>query len=298
MAANDSNNHSRNNSDTLRRFVFEQEDIRGSIVRLDSVWQQLRQADAYPDQVQALLGEALAATTLLGRNLKFDGRLTLQVQGGEHVRLLVLQCDNQLRVRGLARFGDSLPVAFTELVDGGALCITVESGKEQERYQSIVPLSEVDLAQCLGLYYRQSVQLPTAFFLAADSERAAGVMLQTMPERKPGSGTWQRLSGSLENLDVLRMCRLDDETLLSAVFPEDDIRLFAADPVAFHCDCSLERIENMLRMLGAHELSDLVSEQPVVEVRCEFCNQPYEISAERIFTLAAGLGGGQGKFVH
>ncbi len=289
---------SSDNADTLRRFVFEKEDIRGSIVRLDKVWQKLRLADDYPVQVQQLLGEALAATSLLGRNLKFDGRMTLQVQGGEHVRLLVLQCDNQLRVRGLARFGDELPQAFTELVDGGALCITVESGKAMERYQSIVPLSEIDLAGCLGLYYKQSVQLPTMFMLAATEERAAGLMLQAMPEREPGNGAWQRLTASLENLDVMRMSQLDDEALLSAVFAEEDIRLFESDAVEFHCDCSVERIENMLRMLGAHELVDLVSEQPIVEVRCEFCNQPYEVTSERIFLLVAELSGTAGGVVH
>lgn len=286
------------NKDTLRRFVFEKEEIRGSIVRLDEVWQQLRSAEEYPPEVQSLLGEALAATALLGRNLKFHGRLTLQVQGGEHVRLLVLQCDNQLRVRGLAHFGDNLPQAFTELVDGGALCITVESGKEQERYQSIVPLSEIDLAGCLDLYYRQSVQLPTMFLLAANEERATGLMLQAMPEREPGSGAWQRLTGALENLDVMRMSQLDDETLLSAVFSEEDIRLFDADPVEFHCDCSMERIENMLRMLGPHELVDLVSDQNNVEVRCEFCNQAYEVGSERVFAMAAELSGSSGGQVH
>lgn len=284
--------------DTLRRFVFEREDIRGSIVRLDAVWQKLRDADDYPAPVQQLLGEALAATALLGRNLKFDGRLTLQVQGGTHVRLLVLQCDNELRVRGLARFGDDTPEAFTELVDGGALCVTVESGREQERYQSIVPLSEVDLAGCLDLYYRQSVQLPTVFLLGADASRATGLMLQALPERKPGSGGWQRLTAALRDLDVLRMSRLDDETLLSVVFPEEDIRLYDADPVAFHCDCSVERIENMLRLLGASELVEVVDGQSSVEVRCEFCNQAYEVTAERVFALAAEVSGGNGKFVH
>jgi len=289
---------SADNADTLRRFVFEKEDIRGSIVRLDKVWQKLRLADDYPVQVQQLLGEALAATSLLGRNLKFDGRMTLQVQGGEHVRLLVLQCDNQLRVRGLARFGDELPRAFTELVDGGALCITVESGKAMERYQSIVPLSEIDLAGCLDLYYKQSVQLPTMFMLAATEERAAGLMLQALPEREPGNGAWQRLTASLENLDVMRMSQLDDEALLSAVFAEEDIRLFESDAVEFHCDCSVKRIENMLRMLGSHELVDLVSDQPIVEIRCEFCNQPYEVTSERIFALAAEVSGSSGKRVH
>ena len=114
----------------LRRFVFEKEEIRGSIVRLKDTWQHLLNADQYPPQVQAMLGEALAATALLGRNLKFEGRLTVQIQGGEHLRLLVMQCDHRLRMRGLARFGDVVPEAFTELVDGGALCMTVESGRE------------------------------------------------------------------------------------------------------------------------------------------------------------------------
>ena len=112
-------------ADTLRRFVFEQEDIRGSIVRLRDTWQHLLNAEDYPQHVRSVLGEALAATALLGRSLKFDGRLTVQIQGGEHLRLLVMQCDNQLRMRGLAHFGDNVPDNFTELVDGGALCITV-----------------------------------------------------------------------------------------------------------------------------------------------------------------------------
>jgi molecular chaperone Hsp33 len=284
--------------DTLRPFVFEQEEIRGSIVRLDATWQSLRTADDYPPQVEALLGEALAATTLLGRNLKFDGRLTLQVEGGEHVRLLVLQCNNHLEVRGLARFGDVLPENFTELVDGGALSVSVESGKKQERYQSIVPLSEIDLAACLGAYYQQSVQLPTIFLLGADEQRAAGLMLQAMPEKVVGNGRWQQLLKELEGLDMLRMGSLDDETLLASLFPEDDIRLFAPNPVAFKCDCSLTRIENMLRMLGPQELAELVQDQGPVEIRCEFCNAAYKVAAERLFALAAELSGTSDESLH
>jgi molecular chaperone Hsp33 len=281
----------KDSADTLRRFVFEQQEIRGSIVRLRDTWQHLLTADEYPQQVQAMLGEALAATALLGRNLKFEGRLTLQIQGGEHLRLMVLQCDHKLRMRGLARFGDAVPEAFTELVDGGVLCITVESGRDAERYQSIVPLSEIDLAESLALYYRQSVQLPTVFMLAADGEQATGLMLQALPERKPGSGYWKRMVEGLQGLDVAHMSHVQDEVLLTALFPDDDIRLFEPEPVAFHCECSDERIENMLKMLGAAELTDLISDQDPVEIRCEFCNKLYSLAAERIFALVAEIGG-------
>ena len=286
------------NPDTLRRFLFEKEEIRGSIVRLSDTWRRLLQADDYPPEVRPMLGEALAATALLARNLKFDGRLTLQIQGGAHLRLLVMQCNNRLQLRGLARFGDDLPDNFTELVEGGALAITVESGRAAERYQSIVPLSEISLSESLGLYYRQSVQLPTIFMLAADDEQAAGLMLQAMPERKPGSGYWQELVAGLQGLDVARMSRVQDEVLLTALFPDQDIRLFDAESVSFHCDCSDERIESMLKLLGAAELEDLIAQHDPVEIRCEFCNRLYSITGKRIRGYIAELSGRAGDALH
>jgi len=285
-------------TDTLRRFVFEKEEIRGSIVRLKDTWQQLLAADDYPAEVRAVLGEALAATALLGRNLKFTGRLTLQIQGGQHLRLMVLQCDHDLRMRGLAQFGDAVPDNFTELVDGGALCITVESGRAADRYQSIVPLSEISLADSLALYFQQSVQLPTLVLLSADDEEAVGLMLQAMPERKPGSDGWARITGVLDGLDVRRMGQLPDEVLLGTLFPEDDIRLFAPESVCFQCDCSEERIENMLKMLGADELQDLIAQQDPVEIRCEFCNQIYSVPAEQIMAMVVELGGDVARSLH
>jgi molecular chaperone Hsp33 len=284
--------------DSLRRFLFEKEEIRGSIVRLRDTWQHLLSADNYPPHVQPVLGEALAATALLGRSLKFDGRLTLQVQGGEHLRLLVMQCDHRLRMRGLAHFGDNVPDNFTELVDGGALCITVESGKKAERYQSIVPLSEISLAESLQHYYQQSVQLPTMVMLAADETEAVGRMLQAMPERKPGNGFWRRIVEDIQGLDVVRMSHVEDTTLLTALFPDDDIRLFDAEPVVFHCDCSDQRIENMLKMLGPNELQDMIAQQDPVEIRCEFCNHLYSLPAEQIMVLVAELGGDPAKSLH
>ena len=285
-------------SDTLRRFLFEQEDVRGSIVRLKDTWRHLLQAEDYPAEVRPFLGEALAATALLGRNLKFDGRLTVQVQGGAHLRLLVMQCDHKLRMRGLAHFGDHVPESFTELVDGGALCITVESGRQQERYQSIVPLSEISLAESLEHYYRQSVQLPTMFMLAADDTEAVGLMLQALPQRKPGNGFWRRTIEGLQGLDVLRMSHVDDKTLLMALFTDEEIRLFDPEPVCFHCECSEDRIDSMLKMLGENELRDLIAQHDPVEIRCEFCNRLFAVPAERVLQLVAEIGGDPQKSIH
>jgi molecular chaperone Hsp33 len=201
-------------------------------------------------------------------------------------------------MRGLARFGDDLPDTFAELVDGGALCITVESTGKAERYQSIVPLPDDNLAACLEHYYQQSVQLPTMFMLAANDQHAAGLMLQVMPERQGGNGRWAELLAQLEGLDIARLSQVDEALLLTALFPEDDIRLLDSEPVCFHCDCSVERIENMLHMLGAAELADLLNDPGPVEIRCEFCNELYVIPAERIQGIVSELTRTQGGALH
>jgi len=292
--------------DSLRRFIFEGEDILGSFVRLGDVWQSLRSADDYPEALQNVVGEAAAATALLGRSLKFDGRLTFQVQGGDPVFLLVMQTNHELVLRGLARWSneaygelaqDSLPT-FKQLVNGGQFSITVEAANNPERYQSIVPVTENVLEGCLQHYYEQSVQLPTILLLSADEERAAGIMFQAMPERKSGSGRWRQLVDELAGLDVLKMSGLEDSVLLSTLFPEDDIRLFDPEPVSFNCDCSMEKIENVLRMFGKEELENLLSEPGAVEVRCEFCNELYEVELDRVRELIAEVAPGGTQPLH
>ena len=85
---------------------------------------------------------------------------------------------------------------------------------------------------------------------------------------------------------------------IGALFPDNDIRLFDAVPVGFHCDCSEERIDNMLRMLGPDELNDLIAQQDPVEISCEFCNRQYLRPAEQIYALVAELTGGTGNSLH
>jgi molecular chaperone Hsp33 len=102
----------------------------------------------------------------------------------------------------------------------------------------------------------------------------------------------------LQGLDVLRMSHVDDETLLMALFPNDDIRLYDPEPVKFHCDCSEQRIENMLKLLGVEELRDLIAQHDPVEIRCEFCNHLYRVSGERVLTLMAEISGNVEKLLH
>ena len=115
-----------NEHDTLRRFIFDQLPVQGRHVHLDASWRAALERQDYPPPVRALLGEAMAAAALLSATLKFDGSITLQIQGTGPVHLLVVQCTSDLNLRGLARWsGELAGLGFRELVGDGRLVMTI-----------------------------------------------------------------------------------------------------------------------------------------------------------------------------
>jgi molecular chaperone Hsp33 len=278
--------------DSLRRFLFEGLQVRGEIVRLEAAWHQVLEHQDYPAPVRTVLGEALAAAVLLASTLKFEGMLTLQLQGDGPMRLLVAQCTSRGTVRGLAKWEGEPPAGDLRALTGDArLAITIERGAGQDRYQGIVPVSGDSLAACLDNYFTGSVQVPTRLWLATDGRRSAGMLLQRLPESEPGrreseDDDWDRLlvlAGTLRDEELLE---LGHSALLGRLFAEDDVRLFDEQSVIFSCSCDRDRVANTLRLLGREEIARLVAERGEVEVRCEFCNRPYRfdaVDAEALF---------------
>src|SRR5687768_4070359 len=166
-------------ADSVRRFVFERHPIRGHSVRMARAWLELRQHQDYPPAVQALLGEAVAAVVLLAATLKFEGTLTLQMQGKGLVNLLVAQCTHDFKVRGMARHdpvGDA--AGFRSLAGEGQIVVTVESKDRGSSYQGVVPITGDSLAESLEAYFVQSEQLPTRVRLTSTPGVVAGMLVQ------------------------------------------------------------------------------------------------------------------------
>ena len=109
-------------SSYVQRFLLEDLDIRGAVVRLTDVWQAMQHGRAYPEAVARLLGEMSAVSAVIAGNLKQPGRLTFQVSGHGPVSLLVIDCSEALNLRGYAKAegvlaGDTL----ADLVGDGRL---------------------------------------------------------------------------------------------------------------------------------------------------------------------------------
>ncbi len=279
--------------DSSRRFLFEQADIRGEIVQLDSSLRELFAVHQYAPGVARLLGEFLAAAVLLSTTLKFEGRLVLQARSEGQVPLLMAECNNELQIRGIARGAEQATAElFSQLLAAGQLAITVEPLRGR-RYQGIVPLQADSLAACLDAYFEQSEQLPTRLWLAAEDHRAAGLLLQQLPsgvtvDAAQRQQQWQHLCTLAATTSAGELLQLPPEQLLYRLYHEDPLRLFEPRQVEFHCSCSLERSRNALAALAPDELEDILSEQGCIAVDCEFCNQQYRFGREDLGNLLNG----------
>ena len=174
------------NQDLLYRYLFEEYEVRGELVQLDRTYRHIIDAQNYPVQVQQLLGELLVATSLLTATLKFEGSITVQLQGDGPVRLAVINGDHNQQLRGVARYEGELPTdgKLQSLIGQGQLVITI-TPEQGERYQGIIALEADTLATCLEQYFAQSEQLATKLWIRTGHHqgepRAAGILLQELP---------------------------------------------------------------------------------------------------------------------
>lgn len=296
--------------DEVRRFIVENQPVRGHWVRLEGAWRELRAHKEYPEPVRELLGQAVAASVLLAATLKFNGTLTLQLQGNGAVRLLVAQCTHDFRLRAVANFDEAAVAGLTAEEQGGAafrrlvgsegrVVVTIESDEKSRRYQGIVPLAGASLADSLETYFASSEQLPTRVLLAADSERGVGFLLQKLPDpahadESDMKAVWEEAQRGIERLSTTDLLHRPVEELLERGFAAHDMRLFKGAPVQFECRCSEGRVSSLLRALGADEVKDVLKEQGSVTVTCEFCHRPYRFDAVDVEALFADGVGEQG----
>ena len=261
--------------DLLRRFLFEDIGVRGLWVKLSASWQAARQHQDCPENVQLQLGQALSAVVLLSSTIKFDGSMILQAQGDGPLSILVAQATHDRKIRGLIKGEGPINTDSLQEMFGEARLVLTITSETAQPYQGIVPLQGDNLAAVLETYFSQSEQLNTRLWLFADQTKAAGLLLQELPAKLKDNEDWERIVLLADTVTAPEMLDLDCEDLLYRLFNEEQVRLFAGEPVAFDCSCSRAKIENALRMLGRPELESVLQERGTIDVNCEFCNKHY-----------------------
>lgn len=146
---------------------------------------------------------------------------------------------------------------------------------------------------------KSSEQLDTRLWLAANDKRAAGLLIQRLPDHGGTLATdselpadqmddsWERAVTLASTLSYQELLAHDTDILIHRLFWEESLLELPPRSIRYFCPCTRERVAGMLRMLGQQETDAIIAEQGKIEVQCDFCGKPYvfdPVDAAALFT--------------
>ncbi len=297
-------------------------DVRGRMVRLGPVVDEILGRHDYPLPVARLLGEAIVVTVLLGTTIRMEGRFILQTKTNGPVRMLVVDFRSPNAVRACVYFDDARVKAAIaagkqdagSLMGRGHLAMTIDQGSGRNRYQGLVALQGGSLEDAAHEYFRSSEQIPTRVRLAVGEElsagskhqwRAGGILVQFLPrdpnrarvaDLDPGAAPAGTPGHVVPEDDAWVEARsliatVEDVELLDSALSSERLvyRLFHEHEVrvfrnrAIVARCSCSR-PGVEAMLRSFPQDDRdhMVEDGVISVTCEFCSAKYRFAPEEV----------------
>lgn len=268
-------------NDKLYRFLFQHRAVRGEWVRLNQTFADTLNTHHYPKAVQNLLGEMLVATSLLTATLKFEGTITVQIQGDGALKLALVNGNEQQQLRALARVEGEITenATLADMVGNGVLVISIIPD-EGERYQGVIALDKPTVRECLEDYFVRSEQLATQLVIRVGEfggeAVAGGTLLQIMPDGTGSSEDFEHLATLASTIKDDELFGLTAESLLYRLFHEETVELYAPQATEFKCGCSRERSGAAIMLLPEAEIAEmLIEKNGVIDMQCECCGTQY-----------------------
>ncbi|MDH5722111.1 MAG: Hsp33 family molecular chaperone HslO [Alphaproteobacteria bacterium] len=292
----------------VQTFRLESSNLRGRVVRIGSIIDDILNAHQYPKPVAHLVAETMTLCLCLSSMLKYEGIFTLQAQGNGPIKMLVSDVTSEGDIRACATFDQDRFQASREQIsalkateDGknhlaqylgkGYIAFTVDPKGNEERYQGIVELRGASMIDCVQHYFNQSEQINTGIKMSVgqrdDKWRACAIMLQNMPEEDKGhqgnleEDDWRRAMILLDSCtqDELLAEDLESDQLLIRLFHEEGIRVFERKTVQKNCRCDIERVKNILRTMSEEDI-EYIKKDDKISIKCEFCSTEYIFDPE------------------
>ena len=106
---------------------------------------------------------------------------------------------------------------------------------------------------------------------------AAGMLLQLMPgqDTVQREQFWEYAVQLGQTVSEHELLSLENQTLLYRLYHETELRVFEPRNLQFQCACSLEKMKEVITILGEEEARGLLKEQGKIDIHCDFCNKEY-----------------------
>lgn len=246
----------------------------------------------------AALGRVITAALIMAAvDLKGEkDMLTIRVDGNGLAGPVIASADSH----GTARALISNPQNDVPSLYPGKLAVGQLVGKDgfievfkdlgmKQPFVGKVELVSGEIAEDVANYYLKSEQTPSLIALgvmvAPDLQviSAGGLLVQAMP------GADDEVLAQIEkNVEAMgpvsvvleKVPQLD--TIMQQVMKGIEFNIVGEQDLFFKCNCSFERLKNILSSLSMEELNDMWDEQNKIEVVCNFCNEVYYYRPEDI----------------
>ncbi|GKU84998.1 Hsp33 family molecular chaperone HslO [Niallia sp. NCCP-28] len=247
----------------------------------------------------AALGRAISATAMLGALLKGDQKLTVKIDGGGPIGLILVDGNAKGEVRGYV----TNPQTHFDLNEHGKLDVRRAVGTEgtlsvvkdigmRDYFTGQVPIVSGELGEDFTYYLVTSEQVPSSVGVGVlvnpDNSilAAGGFIIQLMPGTDDETITAiEKRLGEIPPISKLIQKGLSPEQILEEIFGANNMKIIEKMPVSFTCTCSKDRFSNAIISLGNDEIEDMIATDEKAEAHCHFCNEKYLFTKSELEAL-------------
>ena len=244
----------------------------------------------------AALGRVIMQCSMMSLALKNEkDRLTCILKGGGEAGSIVCTA----RPHGLCKGYIEHPEAEIPLYNGkldvamavgwfGEMTV-IRDLNMKEPYVGKTQITSGEIAEDFANYYMQSEQQPTLIYLGerintetGDVNSAGGLMIAPLPNCP--SDVIDRLEAFAKEAprlpDMLQNAELDD--VLAEMFDGMDYVKTDEMTPAFRCDCSKNRLLEVLSTINIDELRAMADEDKGAHMNCRFCGKEYVFTEQEL----------------
>lgn len=263
------------------------------------------------------LGRVLTGAGLMGLQLKGEReKLTLHFKGDGPARQILATAWGDGRVKGYISNPEvSLPLTEAGKLDvGGSLgtgeLTVIKDIGLKEPYVGKIAFVTGEIADDLTAYLYISEQQNSSVALGVKVGRdgrilaSGGMIIQMMPDFKEEAvealekmlGDMKPLTTLIEEAMLASPGKTEEgllEDLLHKIFgsmPEEyQVDILGWRDIRWNCDCSYERLEQVLMTIGREDLREILEEDGEAELVCQFCTKKYHFDREKLTEILEEL---------
>lgn len=248
----------------------------------------------------AALGRTLTAGVMMGAMMKNEKDvLTLKIAGGGPAGSIYVVSKNNGIIKGyIDNPMADVPSREDGKLDVGALVgnngsiTTIMDLGLKEPYVGQSNIVSGEIAEDIANFYALSEQQPSAVSLGVLVDKdisikaAGGYIIQLLPGVSDEDiDKIEAKLASIEPVSVMIDRGMTPEEIMDSILGDFNMEVLEKMDIEFKCDCSRDRIEQVIISLGKQEIIDIIEEDGQAEIVCHFCNTKHQFNIEELSNI-------------